>query len=100
MNHIKRLDWMTDEEYKEVYWYYGCVCDYDMHWEDEQDYEAWCKRVLGKQYYEVVMIKIKVYDKATDKQTATVFVNSMREYKKYLTTQVDHNTQYVFGVRL
>lgn len=46
------------------------------------------------------MIKIKVYDKATDKQTATIFVNSMREYKKYLTTQIDHNTQYVFGVRL
>lgn len=58
------------------------------------------KECLANNTTGATMIKIKVYDKATDKQTATVFVNSMREYKKYLTTQVDHNTQYVFGVRL
>ena len=49
MYHFRRLDWMTDEQYQQVYWYYGCVCDYDMRWEDEQDFEAWCKRVLAQQ---------------------------------------------------
>lgn len=48
MNFIVRLDWMTDKEYDTIRLYYHCVCDYDMHWEDEQDYEAWCHRVLGK----------------------------------------------------
>lgn len=46
------------------------------------------------------MIKIKVYDKATDKQTAIIIVNNMREYKQYLTTQIDHTKQYAFGVRI
>jgi hypothetical protein len=45
---FRRLDWMTNEEYDKVYWYWGCVCDYDNFWKDEQDFEAWCKRVLAK----------------------------------------------------
>jgi len=45
---ISKLDWMTEEEYEEINWYYGCVCDYDMTWKDMQDYEEWCKRVLKK----------------------------------------------------
>ena len=45
---ISKLDWMTEEEYEEIAWYYGCVCDYDMTWSDMQDYEEWCKRVLKK----------------------------------------------------
>ena len=45
MTHIYRLGWMTDEQWNEVQWYYGCVCDYNMYWENEQDYDAWCKRV-------------------------------------------------------
>lgn len=44
----KTLDWMTKEEYDEIYWYWGCVCNYDMEWKDEKDYEEWCKRVLEK----------------------------------------------------
>ena len=47
MTNVKRLDWMTDKEYDFVYWYFGCVCDYEMKWEDEKDYEEWCKRVLN-----------------------------------------------------
>lgn len=46
MRIIKRLDWMTDEQYDQIYFYWGCVCGYDMHWENEKDYEDWCKRVL------------------------------------------------------
>jgi hypothetical protein len=46
----KRLEWMSNEDWEEIYFYWGCVCDYDMHWEDEQDYEAWCKRVLAVYY--------------------------------------------------
>lgn len=46
---FRRLDWMTNEEYDEVYWYWGCVCDYDDYiWKDEADFDAWCKRVLDK----------------------------------------------------
>lgn len=45
---FRRLDWMTNEEYEELYWYWGCVCDYDNFWKDAEDFEAWCKRVLNK----------------------------------------------------
>ena len=45
------------------------------------------------------MVRIKIYDKATDKQVATAVVNSMAEYKRFICTQIDHNKQYVFGVR-
>jgi hypothetical protein len=48
MTMIKKLDWMTEEHYEQIYFYWGCVCDYDMHWDNEQDYEEWCKRVLKK----------------------------------------------------
>lgn len=47
MTYTKRLDWMTDKDYENICWYFGCVCDYDMHWENEKDYEEWCKRVLN-----------------------------------------------------
>ena len=43
----KMLNWMTEEQYEQIRWYWGCVCDYDMYWKDEQDYEEWCKRVLA-----------------------------------------------------
>jgi hypothetical protein len=46
INHPYRLEWMSDDDWAEVEWYYGCVCDYDMEWANKQDYEAWCKRVL------------------------------------------------------
>lgn len=45
---IKRLEWMSDEEWNEIEWHYGCVCDYDMQWDNINDYEAWCKRILKK----------------------------------------------------
>ena len=44
----KTLNWMTKEEREYITWYWGCVCDYDMEWKDEKDYEEWCKRVLEK----------------------------------------------------
>ena len=43
----KRLDWMTKEDWENIYFHWGCVCDYDMRWDDEKDYEEWCKRVLN-----------------------------------------------------
>lgn len=43
----KILDWMTDEDWDKIYFHWGCVCDYDMTWDDEADYEAWCRRVLA-----------------------------------------------------
>ena len=44
----KKLKWMTEEQWQSIEFYWGCVCDYDMNWKDEQDYEEWCKRVLAK----------------------------------------------------
>lgn len=44
---FKRLDWMTDKDYENVYWYWGCVCEYDEFWENDKDFEEWCKRVLN-----------------------------------------------------
>jgi hypothetical protein len=41
-----KLDWMTNEQYEQIQFYWGCVCDYDMYWESEQHYEDWCKRIL------------------------------------------------------
>ena len=46
------------------------------------------------------MIKIKVYDKTTDKQVAEKTLKNMREYREYLCKQVDHKKQYAFGVRV
>ena len=46
MNIPERLNWMSNEQWEEIHWYWSCVCDYDMHWKDEQEYEGWCKRVL------------------------------------------------------
>lgn len=48
INSPYRLEWMSDDEWAEVEWYYGCVCNYDMEWANKQSYEAWCKRVLKK----------------------------------------------------
>lgn len=45
---IKRLEWFSDEERNEIEWHYGCVCNYDMQWNNLNDYEAWCKRILKK----------------------------------------------------
>lgn len=42
-----KLDWMTEEQYDEIKWYWGCVCDYKNVWGN--DYEGWCKRVLKAQ---------------------------------------------------
>ena len=47
MTWIKKLDWMTDKEYENIRFYFGNVCDYEMRWEDEKDYERWCARVLN-----------------------------------------------------
>ena len=46
MTMIKKLDWMTEKQYQQIRFYWGCVCGYNMHWNNEQDYEEWCKRVL------------------------------------------------------
>lgn len=48
MTIVTKLDWMTDEEYNEVYWYWGCVCGYQMNWKNIEEYENWCKRILNK----------------------------------------------------
>ena len=48
---IKRLDWMTDEQWEELGIHWGLVCDYEKVWRDD-DYENWCKRVLGIPYGE------------------------------------------------
>jgi hypothetical protein len=45
---IERLEWMSDNEWNEIKWYYGCVCNYDMKWDNLNDYDAWCKRILKK----------------------------------------------------
>lgn len=47
MSIIRKLDWMSKEDYEYIEWYWGCVCDYNMHWANEKDYEDWCKRVLA-----------------------------------------------------
>lgn len=47
MTWIKKLEWMTDAEYENIRFYFGCVCNYEMTWEDEADYERWCARVLN-----------------------------------------------------
>ena len=44
----KKLEWMTEEQWQSIEFYWGCVCNYDMHWDDLKDYEEWCKRVLAK----------------------------------------------------
>lgn len=42
-----RLQWMTEKDFDYIWWFWGCVCDYqDGVWKD--DYEGWCKRVLEK----------------------------------------------------
>ena len=46
------------------------------------------------------MIKIKIYDKATDKQIAEKILKNMQEYREYLCKQVDHTKQYASGVRV
>lgn len=43
---ITRLSWMTEKEYNYIYWFWGCVCDYEDVWGD--DYDGWCRRVLEK----------------------------------------------------
>ena len=42
---IRKLDWMTEEQFKELGIFWGLVCDYEKVWQDD-DYENWCKRVL------------------------------------------------------
>lgn len=42
---LRRLNWMTDADYENIYFHWGCVCDYENVWGD--DYEGWCKRVLN-----------------------------------------------------
>lgn len=44
----KKLDWMTEEQWQNIEFYWGCVCGYDTRWDDLKDYEGWCKRVLAK----------------------------------------------------
>lgn len=43
---LRKLDWMTNEEYDAIALHWGLVCDYENVWGD--DYEGWCKRVLKK----------------------------------------------------
>ena len=43
-----KLNWMTEDEWKDIWNFYGLVCDYEMKWQSKADYEAWCKRILEK----------------------------------------------------
>ena len=44
----KRLNWMTDKEYEAIRFYFGVICDYDITWDNDEEYEKWCKRVLAE----------------------------------------------------
>jgi len=45
---LKKLDWMTTEDYEVVHYHWACVCEYEKVWTDDVDYEAWCKRVVAR----------------------------------------------------
>lgn len=43
-----RLEWMSDEDWAEIEWFYGCVCNYDIQWDNHEAYERWCIYVVNR----------------------------------------------------
>lgn len=46
------------------------------------------------------MIKLKVYDKITDKLKRIVICKDKKEYRNYLCNKVDHLTETAFGLKI